>query len=618
MKRPLLLPLALAALAVTGCDLFTDVVTEYTTQYITQTKGYSTVDATEEKIWDYSENAGFPICEITPDVLSVTLRNVPQGKTLYLVQHNTGDYAIAFDDQRTVVSTVSGGRSAVASGARQGVEPGAEAVSGVRRHFVGEPLPSLKDIARSPRSALGAPSYDTDTTSVVKDYEVGAKRTGENGIYIDINNAMDSYARRDAVLLAKGTSCYVWGIKGYYKTTGKASGCQIDSAIAQAYADKFDAMYPVITTVFGEESNKVIDYAYQQLADINDHSDTGEMVNIVVYDIGNDYYNSADTQTGVVGYFYAKDYFANTSTASSSNVISKSNVGKYFYIDSGFAVSNFDDTISTLAHEFQHMVNYNQKDLAHDQSPSAAYNEMLSMLCEDMMQEFLELEDYASPKNRIQSFNLYYYASGITEYRNDSNAALSYSTSYAFGAWLCRQYGGAALVQAMMANDSVDEDSIVAAVNEVNGTSLSFEKLFKQFLLALTCGSVSDPEFTHNQDAAQKITYSASDGTSYDYPMLKFNLWSSERTEYDSDGDGRKDSVYTFSLEDYKHDLEKYKYSGYNWKGPFLFSTEHGANSLRGDNGISIHGVGTTTGGSVKVTFSPSGASTLKLYLIIQ
>lgn len=606
MKKTL--ALAVSLVAVTGCGLLTNPVWENQQQSATHAKGYSVINATEERRWEYDEDA--PIYEISSEVLSVTITNVPVDKTLYLVQHNTGDTVIPVENQRTV-QVAAGSRAVIADcgGTLRGVADCAAPVSG-RRHFVGATLPLPAQLP-TVRSALTAPQRAV--TPITPREGMTTKR-----IYIDTNNAMTAYTAKNATLRANGEFCYVWVIDDYYAS--EKGGCKVDVETAQRCAEAFDKMYKVITNVFGDESDLLIDSMRGSLADIADYSDTGEKINIVIYDIAADYNSRSENQTGVVGYFYAKDYYYNVANLPSSDIRRKSNVGKYLYIDSGFAVSDFDNIVSTLAHEFQHMVNFNRKNIEQNLLPSTAYNEMLSMLCEDMMQDFLELEDYASPKSRIQSFNAYYSQSGITEYRDDDYAVLSYSTSYAFGAWLCRQYGGAALVREMMNNNSTDTASILAAVNMVAGTSLSFGELFQQFLCALTAGDSSTALYTHNQDAPPYLN----DYTSYRYPMRAFNLWDKTRTWYDSDGDGKKDAVYTFSTEDERYALRTYAYTGYDWSGPFLFSTSYGTAELRADNGISLHGVAETRslvgtdGDTVRVTFSTSGASTLTLYVIIQ
>ncbi|MBO6218544.1 MAG: hypothetical protein J6N81_03085 [Treponema sp.] len=109
-----------------------------------------------------------------------------------------------------------------------------------------------------------------------------------------------------------------------------------------------------------------------------------------------------------------------------------------------------------------------------------------------------------------------YYLLGIRDF--ESGSALAYANAYAFGSWLCRQYGGAALVKEMMTNGKTNNDCIVAAVNSISGKSYTFEDLFAQFIKA--CYG-KDSEYTFNQDAAETLTYS----TTYTYPMTKIDLW---------------------------------------------------------------------------------------------
>ncbi len=475
------------------------------------------------------------------------------------------------------------------------------------KHFIGEELPGLRLSSSSRFASQSLSTVSANSLSAEKDWSVGEKKS----IYVDTDTSMSTFSQKSATLRAKSENCYVWIVDDYFSES--AGGAKAGTAIAKKYAEKFEEMYPYITKVFGGESDEILNLSSDAIVDIKTLSDTGEKINIVVYDIGNDYGSSS--QTGVAGYFYSKDYYyaspAYLALNSSYELVGKSNVGKYFYIDSVYANSNFSDTISTLAHEFQHMVNFNQKDMASLKSvlagtssktlsSDANYNEMLSMLCEDMMQEKLGLGDSASPKSRIQTFNAYYWMSGMREYRNDDNSVLSYSTAYAFGSWLARQYGGAALVKKISTNFYVGNESIVNAVNALNGTSKTFDDLFAEFTVAVTGISSSHSSFyTHNQNAAQSIAYN-----SYYYPMTAFDLWGS-----------------SFSLAGttFQTKMNGYKYSRYDFYGPYVFSNAY-AVDLRPEYGMIIHGVG-KYGSNVKsdsLTFSSSGASGLYLYVVIQ
>lgn len=285
------------------------------------------------------------------------------------------------------------------------------------------------------------------------------------------------------------------------------------SKVAKKYAERFETLYPLVRTVFGEESDRIYASTSGATLPLSSASDTGTKVNIVVYDLFND-----GARGKTIGFFSSVDYYLNGLTFTNMT-IENSNEGKYFYIDSRFALKEFDLSLSTLAHEFQHMIHFGVKSMKGIKTDSN-FNEMLSMLCEDMVQKHLELDDQDSPKERLRQFSTQYYKSGIRKFEN---TALSYANAYAFGAWLCRQYGGAELVQTMMKNSYAGNDCIVEAVNALNGTSFSFNELFSHFIMAC----LDDSDFTFNQDASQTVSYNAN-GITYDYPMEAVNLWGEE------------------------------------------------------------------------------------------
>ena len=176
-----------------------------------------------------------------------------------------------------------------------------------------------------------------------------------------------------------------------------------------------------------------------------------EKISILICDIYEDY--SPIQNSGVLGYFWAKDFYPDSSTSKSGI---RSNEAEIFYIDSHFLDSYTEMTYSTLAHEFQHMLNFVNKNLKWDVTPSTWYNEMLSMVCEDLLQDVIGIEDKDSPRSRLSSFNYGYLLNGINEWHEDDNVLYSYAHAYAFGAFITRNYGGAELVKAMMENESKD------------------------------------------------------------------------------------------------------------------------------------------------------------------
>ena len=570
-----------------GCSLFSD---GDSSGEDSNDRDYSIVKATESKSFSYDSD--FPIFEVAPTTRSVSISGVPSGKSVYLAKVNSGSETVSFDDTRFAKSGSGLGRAVF--GLSDFSLGDVEIKKPKFGHFAGKKI-SPEDLRNSLR-AVGV--------SPVSAKSISRTAGTQKELYVDTDPDLDSYRLRGATLRAVGTYCNVWVVDDYY-TSGEASGAKVDSSIAKEIQEKFDSFYPVVRNVFGNESDRLINSysATDALISMSSYSDTGTSVNIVLYDIGNDYNLPDEKKCGVLGYFYSKDYFLRTSATSSD--VDYSNEGKYFYVDSEYAVSEFETTISTLAHEFQHMVNFGVKDIEKGVSPDAAYNEMLSMLCEDMMAEFLGLDDSNSVKmERIPCFNTSYFLSGIREYRNDDLAGFSYSTSYGFGSWLCRQYGGAKLVKAIMSNSLVGNDSLVAAVNSVNGKNYTFDDLFKQFLIACTNGGAASG-FTHNQDAKQTVTYGSGSG-GYKYPMTALNLWNSAYG-YPTDDNGFL--VGNQAAAAYE--------SGVGYTGPFVFSNRYGFD-LRPEYGITLHKLGETGGSSLSLEFSEEGAGCVTMYVIVQ
>lgn len=414
-----------------------------------------------------------------------------------------------------------------------------------------------------PASALGTPSETVTINSV-------------------------QYTKRSATLRAAGKYCYIWVVDGYYRTdSGAVPGAAVTTEQIITLKEKFDGMYPLIREIFGKEAEVMVDG--NSIVPIDKVSDTGSKVNIVVYDINGDYASSQ--QGGVFGYFWAKDYYTpETATSSATDVIKLSNSGKYFYIDSYFTKnpSWAPSMYSTLAHEFQHMINFGVKTLTpangNNNPPSSAtwYTEMMSMLCEDMMQQYLGCDDTASPKSRLSQFCTYYTSSGITEW-NDNAQLASYTVAYTFGAYLARNYGGAELIQKAAQNGSVDKDSITEALKAM-GYDETFDSAYIKFAQALVLNK------TYKQGTATLYkdakTYQFS---GYTYPMTAIDLWSYNTV------------------------------NNANVSGPVLYSAKKDGQLAVRPYGFTLHQIGyTQNAGSVSLTFSSPVSQTEQIYLLVQ
>lgn len=332
-------------------------------------------------------------------------------------------------------------------------------------------------------------------------------------IYVDQGNVNALGEHRQELMTLKAirtdpdsnaVKCLVWINEKNLSETSSAN--KVNQKVIDDIANRFIKNYQLEEEIFGSTCDSIIYKDYLRSESSNpDLFPTSTYINIVLTDIGKDYKKASAEQCGIVGYFWSKDYYVDCTG---------SNIGKYFYIDIPFCNYNEADktdlykgnenkvsetVISTLFHEYQHMINFNKKSIEKRKNPSTWYNEMLSMLCEDLMQgpDALNLKEKVQD-SRIPNFNAYYVLSGITQYLNN-NSWISYGTAYSFGSWLVRNYGGAGLVKEMMKNDYVDEESVVAAVNTVNKKSYTWNQLMEQYVIACAIKTpISDQTTTHN------------------------------------------------------------------------------------------------------------------------
>jgi hypothetical protein len=98
---------------------------------------------------------------------------------------------------------------------------------------------------------------------------------------------------------------------------------------------------------------------------------------------------------------------------------------------------------------------------------------------------------------RLPYFLGYYnYADPTVWLRSGSAVYYSYANAYALGAYLVRNFGGAALIQQIMQNDAVDIGSITAALNSdanpLRSQVASFEAALSRYGEALLYNQATD------------------------------------------------------------------------------------------------------------------------------
>jgi hypothetical protein len=375
-------------------------------------------------------------------------------------------------------------------------------------------------------------------------YDIGAERE----VYFSVSQT--DYVKKTAKLYAKTDNVYCWVIEDdknpWISTTEKG---EVTAVLADKYSKKMYEMYKYITEVYGPLPENMI---YSPNGSFNDcvkrpmtnFSTTGIKINILIGDIFSDNTNEmAATDNGVMGMVCQKDLYA-SGVKGKNTVVDASNSGNYFYLDSYWAVKDEKEAFSTMAHEFQHLIGFGLKYVEYALEYDSYYlTEMLSMLTEDMMQEYLEVSDNNVALARLPLFNRYYFLLGLNEFSQDEYMAIAYANAYSFGAWLSRQYGGTKLIHEMALNKYVGIDCMVNAVNTVTGKDYSYLDLLRKYTQALVFTNTDYAYPTMNKDAETSITYNG-----YTYPMKAIDLWHlDDRLEVKSSANVKYDGPQYFS-----------------------------------------------------------------------
>jgi hypothetical protein len=279
-------------------------------------------------------------------------------------------------------------------------------------------------------------------------------------------------------LAAVSNHANIWILDDYYDNNSSDSADnKLAAAQAMAIALKFDAIYQYTTPVFGSEFGS--DPNSPQYGGV----DGDPRIQILIYDI-----DGNGKSGGTIGYFWSKDHYTDDYLASQGSAY-KSNNSEMFYIDSYWADAYTDTIYSTLIHEFVHMINFNEKYIGYNKSYATWYTEMLAMLGEDIIGPLIGI----TPDNSGHPIKMRIpYALGL--YTCDPfywSGSRSYGVTYGFGAYLARNYGGAALVMEIARNDKTNIDSISAALAVID-PAMTFTQTVERYHEAFICNDPLD------------------------------------------------------------------------------------------------------------------------------
>lgn len=270
----------------------------------------------------------------------------------------------------------------------------------------------------------------------------------------------------------------------------------MNSTMVQAYGDAFlkagdnNDIYNWMTSLYG------VPWGSHSKSGYIDASAASE-IDILFYKIPDE-----SVSGNIIGYFWSKDN-AYYNPGGTSNYTQVSNERLMFYIDSVLAATpqgSWDindhypsETVSTLAHEFQHMIHFYQKTIKRTGTNSDTWlNEMCSLVAEDLIADKIQANgprgvaynDYTDgttdiSDGRLPWFNYQNYL-GLVDWYSGTGTLYSYGVSYAFGAYLARNYGGAALFKSILQNNYSDYRAVTTGL-AAQGYSISFDQLLKRW-----------------------------------------------------------------------------------------------------------------------------------------
>ena len=250
---------------------------------------------------------------------------------------------------------------------------------------------------------------------------------------------------------------------------------------ADEISQEFDShVYPLVTQNF----------SYPEDVDGN-----GKII-LLLYDIKDNY-----DQTGayVGGYFYPVDFYSSDSVQAQAPAL-HSNEGDLIYVDIKHPPSfDWNDTMQTVAHEFQHLVNYSQELRDGNQSG------MDTWLDEGLAESAAHL-CYGVQQNRIDDYNGY---PGINKhplfYWDRNNVFPNYAKSYLFMQYLRIQSNqGWGIYKTILDSNYRDYRAIIDALdgdpgysgdpNWGNSSTERFERLLLRWYAA---NNLSSPSSTY-------------------------------------------------------------------------------------------------------------------------
>ena len=445
----------------------------------------------------------------------VILTNLPRDKYVELVRVNTSSGAIPHVATVTLSSNDS---------SRRALSKGFETVD--------ELVPSSNYSMNSNEyiepddGPHPVPFIDkTDYEALFREIEgnVSARRVGANRMIAGSTQLFeegdtksfyvsDNRGTVSATLKEVGTNCYVWVADANYDNNSTEANDHDnyykDNKLTQAQAERlasaFDSLF--------EKEKTLIGNSYERNPYPQSLINPQDRISLFVYDIDDDYESTQNG--GTFGMFWGGDFF-------DASVVDGSNEMEMLYVDAHFTDIFFESVISTLSHEFEHMLYFVHKRIGRSRTDGEDwYKEMGAMMVEDCLadyfnrtyQNFVPSRD--STISRLSTFNATYPWGGLgywgDEDEDDNAIYTSYAIAGIFGCWLQRNYGGERLIKEIVTNNATNEDSITKAIRAC-GSNDSFFDALRKFAISFALPYASN--------------YTLNKSTTGNYPLIAADPW---------------------------------------------------------------------------------------------
>ncbi len=426
------------------------------------------------------------------------------------------------------------------------IELKAQSKSVSSTHFAKKPLilraPGyVKDFSSQVGALLSqAKEHQQQAKTIAVSQRMGDKEGESKIFYLDAERTQPTTATARKVISNVTTNLGSKTLNIWVSNDSFGSGCKKSKCVTQEMVDALASsfltsgldndIYDWVTNIYKEEWGSAAETKNNYYIPNNDE------ITILLTDIANEeepIYNTPDG--GIIGFFWQKDNYKST-------IIRGSNERVMFYADAvmfanGEETWSIDDfwpkeMVSTLAHEFQHMIHFYQKTILLAKTDTDTWiSEMLSETTEDIIATKIKHissrgVDYTDGSDgpvgntdgRYPLFNRYNTLSLTAPFSSTAD----YSKVNAFGAYLIRNYGGAKLLHDIMHNTYTNQQAVVYAVNKSKeGAGKNFNNLLNEWGIAVLLSDIQNPENlpTYNTGWFTDSVYA---GTIYEVGSINF------------------------------------------------------------------------------------------------